>query len=144
LIERGGDVNALRQDGASPLFKAAHKGYLGVCKTLLRSRPYLGLLPIGETTLHGAIMFGHLDVVKLLIKFGADPNIRNQDGLTAYEFSLRYNNRRISEYLRSLHVEEAHEDAASASSSSSVATAVSTPPNTPIKSVTGSKRQTTV
>ena len=45
-------------------------------------------------------MFGHLDVVKLLLRHGADPTVKNHEGLAAYEFSLRYNFPQITEYLR--------------------------------------------
>ena len=46
-------------------------------------------------------MFGHLDVVKLLLRHGVDPSVKNHEGLAAYEFSLGYNFPHITEYLKS-------------------------------------------
>jgi ankyrin repeat protein len=38
----------LLQDGATPLFKAAHKGHTAVIGELLKYRPSLGVLPVSE------------------------------------------------------------------------------------------------
>ena len=38
--------NFLLQDGATPLFKAAHKGHTAVIGELLKYRPSLGILPV--------------------------------------------------------------------------------------------------
>jgi len=38
--------NFLSQDGATPLFKAAHKGHTAVIGELLKYRPSLGVLPV--------------------------------------------------------------------------------------------------
>ena len=38
--------NFLSQDGATPLFKAAHKGHTAVIGELLKYRPSLGILPV--------------------------------------------------------------------------------------------------
>lgn len=40
--------NLLSQDGATPLFKAAHKGHTAVIGELLKYRPSLGVLPVSE------------------------------------------------------------------------------------------------
>lgn len=42
---------------------------------------------MGETPLHIAANHGHLDVVNLLLKNGADPLIKNNDKLTAKDLS---------------------------------------------------------
>jgi ankyrin repeat protein len=55
VIEAGADVNALGDNGASPLFNAV----------------------IGESA----------DVVRLLLKKGANPNIRNKSGTTVLEYA---------------------------------------------------------
>lgn len=38
--------SVLLQDGATALFKAAHKGHTAVIEELLKYRPNLGLLPV--------------------------------------------------------------------------------------------------
>jgi hypothetical protein len=37
------------QDGATPLFKASHKGHASVIEELLKYKPSLGLLPVSNT-----------------------------------------------------------------------------------------------
>ncbi|XP_046391014.1 ankyrin repeat domain-containing protein 29 [Ischnura elegans] len=88
-------VDATRQDGATPLFKAAHKGHLDVVEELLKYKPNLGLLPNGESALHAAVLFGHTQVAKLLIKAGADPNLHNSDGITPCKLSQQAGHRDI-------------------------------------------------
>lgn len=48
LLQNGAFVDAVRCDGATPLFKAAHKGHAAVVTELLKHRPNLGLLPVGD------------------------------------------------------------------------------------------------
>lgn len=66
------------QDGATPLFKAAHKGHETVVEILLDSKPNLGLLKNGESALHAACLFGHLSVAQTLVMAGANPHLRNK------------------------------------------------------------------
>jgi ankyrin repeat protein len=46
LLQNGAFVDALRNDGQSPLFEASHKGYRDVVRVLLKYKPKLGLLPV--------------------------------------------------------------------------------------------------
>jgi len=66
------------QDGATPLFKAAHKGHEDVVEALLCGRPSLGLCRNGESALHAACLFGHLAVVQALVMAGAHIGLRNK------------------------------------------------------------------
>jgi len=102
LLEKGAFIDALRNDGASPLFKAAHKGFRDVVRILLLHKPKLGLLPNGETALHGAAMFGHLDIIKLLLRYGADATVTNRDGNTPYQLAVKYKHQSIVDYIRTL------------------------------------------
>ncbi|VVC98676.1 unnamed protein product, partial [Leptidea sinapis] len=45
LLDAGAAIDAPSMDGASPLFKAAHKGHAPVVVELLNYKPNLGLLP---------------------------------------------------------------------------------------------------
>lgn len=48
LLQNGAAVDAVRCDGATPLFKAAHKGHAAVVTELLKHRPNLTLLPVSK------------------------------------------------------------------------------------------------
>ncbi|CAB4029160.1 ankyrin repeat domain-containing 29, partial, partial [Paramuricea clavata] len=82
LLYAGASVDQCREDGSTPLFKACHKGHVRVVDHLLNHhiKPELGLLKNGQSALHGACLFGHLNIVKLLVEAGGQVDIRNQDG----------------------------------------------------------------
>ena len=45
--------------------------------------------PSGDTPLHLAFQFDHIDIVKILLKEGADPTIKNKDQLTPSELGAK-------------------------------------------------------
>lgn len=90
------------QDGATPLFKAAHKGHAGVVGELLKHGPELGLLANGQTALHGAAMFGQLACVRLLARAGAALSARNAAGLTPLQAARQAARRDVADYLQRL------------------------------------------
>ena len=53
-----------------------------------------------RTPLHWASSKGHLEVIKYLIKKGADPKIKSSDGKTAYDYAIDENHSDVSNYLR--------------------------------------------
>ncbi|KAK3883046.1 hypothetical protein Pcinc_012607, partial [Petrolisthes cinctipes] len=82
LLSHGVNPDVTRHDGATPLFKAAHKGHVEVVHELLPYNPCLTLLKNGESALHAAALYGHLRVIKALVQAGADPGLKNDQGLT--------------------------------------------------------------
>ena len=62
----------------------------------------------GRTALHMAAAWGHLDVVRLLVESGADPAIRDDEGMTPAEIASRSqrvpeeNLQPVVDYLNSL------------------------------------------
>ncbi|XP_037289472.1 uncharacterized protein LOC119183120 isoform X3 [Rhipicephalus microplus] len=100
LLAHGAEVDSTRHDGATPLFKAAHKGYAGLVELLVKQGASLGLLKNGESALHAAALFDHLSVIKLLLAAGADPQLRNQDGLTPLDLAHEASNTQIVDYLK--------------------------------------------
>ena len=82
------------------LVEAASAGDLSSVKTLLDTgaeidSPNQG----GQTPLILAAVMGHTDVVAHLVEAGADPNLRDHLGLTAYEWSTRRGFREIESLL---------------------------------------------
>ncbi|XP_026758495.2 protein phosphatase 1 regulatory subunit 12B isoform X8 [Galleria mellonella] len=73
--------------GGTPLHVAAAKGYIDVAKTLLNecnaepdSVDYEGWTP-----LHAAALWGQKDAAALLLKYGADPHLKNYSGQTCMD-----------------------------------------------------------
>ena len=89
LIAKGADVN---KPGWTPLHYAATRGHLPVMSLLLDNYAYIDAAsPNGSTPLMMAAFYGTPSAVKLLLEAGADPSIKNDQGLTAIDFAQRNN-----------------------------------------------------
>ncbi|HEY1493910.1 MAG TPA: ankyrin repeat domain-containing protein, partial [Candidatus Solibacter sp.] len=44
----------------------------------------------GDTALHKAMRSGHTDAIPVLLEFGADPEIRNSDGMRPIDLAIGY------------------------------------------------------
>jgi len=87
LIKKGGDVN---KTGWTPLHYAASGGHAALVGLLLENNAYIDAeSPNGSTPLMMAAMYGSEASVKLLLQEGADPRIKNQQGLSALDFAQR-------------------------------------------------------
>ncbi len=87
LIARDADVN---KPGWAPLHYAATKGHLEVIKLLLNEHAYIDAAsPNGSTPLMMAALYGTPEAVSLLLDEGADPLLKNIQGLTAIDFAHR-------------------------------------------------------
>lgn len=85
LIDRGADVN---KPGWAPLHYAATSGHLEIMQLLLDNFAYIDAAsPNGTTPLMMAAHYGTAEAVKLLLEAGADPRLKNQQGLTAIDFA---------------------------------------------------------
>lgn len=92
LLKEGTDVNQQDRYGRTPLYKAALRGDLELCKLLL---DYDGDLFIGaswkaySTPLHIASEKGHVEIVRLFILEGVDVNLQNAAGDTPLHFAAK-------------------------------------------------------
>ena len=87
LIAKGADVN---KTGWTPLHYAATKGHLQLITLLLDTYAYIDAgSPNGTTPLMMAAFYGTPAAVKVLLDAGADPSIKNDQGLTAVDFAQR-------------------------------------------------------
>jgi uncharacterized protein len=87
LIQRDADVN---KTGWTPLHYAASNGHLAIMSLLLDNNAYIDAeSPNGTTPLMMAALYGSASSVKLLLEAGADPLLKNQQGLSAIDFAQR-------------------------------------------------------
>lgn len=87
LIARGADVN---KPGWTPLHYAATNGHLPVLHLLLENHAYIDAAsPNGTTPLMMAARYGSAASVSLLLEAGADPLLKNDQGLSAIDFAHR-------------------------------------------------------
>lgn len=85
LIERGADVN---KPGWTALHYAASNGHLAVMSLLLEHHAYIDAAsPNGTTPLMMAARYGSFESAKLLLEAGADPSLKNELGLSAFDFA---------------------------------------------------------
>jgi uncharacterized protein len=87
LIAKDADVN---KTGWTPLHYAASGAKAPIILILLEHSAYVDAeSPNGSTPLMMAAMYGNVECVKLLLEAGADPTLKNQQGLNAAEFARR-------------------------------------------------------
>ena len=87
MVKKGADVN---KTGWTPLHYAASNGHAAVVKLLLENHAYIDAeSPNSSTPLMMASMYGNPETVQLLLDEGADPLLKNQQGLTALEFAKK-------------------------------------------------------
>jgi len=97
LIDRGADVN---KTGWAPLHYAATNGHLAIMELLLEHHAYIDAeSPNGTTPLMMAAHYGSTAGVRLLLEAGADPQLKNQLGLSAVDFAHRANRADAAELI---------------------------------------------
>jgi ankyrin repeat protein len=85
LIDKGADIN---KPGWAPLHYASTSGHIELMNLLLEHHAYIDAASPNESTpLMMAAMYGTASAVKLLLEAGADPMLRNVQGLNALDFA---------------------------------------------------------
>lgn len=97
LVNRGAHVN---KTGWTPLHYAATNGHSPVIRFLLEKSAYIDAeAPSGTTPLMMAAHYGTPQAVKLLLDEGADPMLKNLQGLTAIDFANRANRKESADLI---------------------------------------------
>ena len=90
LLDKGADINAVNDQGTTPLMKAAQTGQLTLTQKLAGMKANLALQDqVGNTALHLAIGGGFNLVVVELLKAGACRSTKNNAGKTAVELAWK-------------------------------------------------------
>ncbi len=102
MLDKDADVN---KEGWAPLHYAATSGHIELMRLLLEKHAYIDAeSPNGSTPLMMAAQYGTPGAVKLLLEEGADPLLKNQQGLSAIDFAQRAQRQEnaniVSEFVR--------------------------------------------
>jgi ankyrin repeat protein len=97
LIARDADVN---KPGWAPLHYAATHGHIAVMQLLLDNDAYIDAESPNKTTpLMMAASYGTAEAVKLLLDAGADPTLKNIQGLSAIDFAQRNSRKDVADLI---------------------------------------------
>lgn len=106
FIEKGANVSAQNNNGETPLHKAIFNNSVKVLMTSLLIKAGADVNRVnllGETPLHYAVRLGREDLVAILLKGGADVNIKNTKEVWAPVYLSMYVCMHLSIYL-SIHL----------------------------------------
>ena len=92
LLQQGEDPNLQDELGMTALHCAAKKGYTSIVALLIRYHAAVDARAVswkGEAPIHYAVKYGQADVLEMLLKHGADPNIRTKDGQRPMDYAVK-------------------------------------------------------
>ena len=105
LIENGANVNVEDKQGRSPLHLACTFNNLDYCKILIANGANIhkidehGNQPLWNATHNAVYEGGDVEIIKLLIKMGADPSHGIDSGITPLSFARDFGSKEIFELL---------------------------------------------
>jgi ankyrin repeat protein len=92
LIDRGANVNAILEDGITPLINAARAGHVNICALLIEKGADVDIKPAsGQTALSTSAKYGKLKTAEFLIKKGATVDARDFFGRTPLMYAAAFN-----------------------------------------------------
>jgi len=106
LIAEGADLAAADRTGMQPLHVAIVQhapDRPDQVAQLLDAGAGIGAQDdFGDTPLHQAAMFGKIRILKYLLERGADPSVKNKEGLTPLELARKHRRTEAAEHLEAL------------------------------------------
>lgn len=94
LIEHKVDLNSSSQEGPA-LLGACYKGNIALASILLENGASVNLGGNGVTPLIFAVQGKNVELTKLLMKFNADPNLKDPSGFTALDYAKNLDSKEL-------------------------------------------------
>ncbi|XP_049546434.1 ankyrin repeat, SAM and basic leucine zipper domain-containing protein 1 [Anopheles darlingi] len=88
LLESGAIIDVLDRYGCTPLMFACQQGHLQVVKEIVDESPLITVDRDGNTALFLAVINNHYEIVKVLLRAGAQANIVNRAGFTPRQCAI--------------------------------------------------------
>jgi ankyrin repeat protein len=88
-------INAENQQGYTPLILACYYNQTAVLELLMQYKVALNETPNSPTALQAASYKGFKDCVKLLLDYGANPNIVDANGTSPLIYAVQFNHTEI-------------------------------------------------
>ncbi len=102
LISKDAKIDIRDNDGRNLLFKPIQYNFVESIKVLLHyNKTLIGMSlldmedKVGYTPLHYSVAFGNLEITTLLLDSGANPNLKDKRGITAFHLSIMGKNTNI-------------------------------------------------
>jgi len=103
LASHGANVNAKNNHGETPLHLAVAIGLPETVSYLISEGANINLQTIfGDTPLIYAAEKNNFELTKYLISEGADVSVKNNNGKTAFDLSVNYNDKKVANLLSSI------------------------------------------
>ncbi|KAI3518906.1 hypothetical protein L1887_07796 [Cichorium endivia] len=99
LLKHNADPNIETDDGITPLLSAVAAGSLPCLELLIQAGAKVNITAGGATPLHIAADSGNTELITCLLKSGADPNVKDEDGLKPVQVAAARGNKSAVETL---------------------------------------------
>lgn len=105
LLDCGADINAVSKDrGYTAVMDAVWKGNKDITKLLIESGAELNTISKeGQSNLVLAVGANNIAICKMLAENGADPDIKDQMGMSAFNYATLFKKEKILEILTPYH-----------------------------------------
>jgi len=99
ISEKPNSINEINQHGFSPLILACYSENIEIVIFLIDNKVDLNFLSLEGTALMAATVKGNLKIVELLLENGANPDLTNEDGISALMYAIQFKNISIVKLL---------------------------------------------